>query len=250
MEAASNGSEPDLTGQTLRLIVHTSAGGAQTRIWLSNRFGTVPLKIAAAHIAIGADAGIAANTETNADSSAIQPGSDRTLKFGGSTVVTIPPGATVVSDPAALTVPALSNLAVSLYFPEPTLGTTVHGGAQQSSYLATGDATGAHDLAARSWTKESWYFLSGVDVYAPGVSAVVALGDSITDGNHSTLNANHRWPDDLAVRLRKTKQRARPACWAWSMPESAATGYCSTAMAQTPWRGSIGTCLTAAACAF
>lgn len=201
MEEARNGSEPDLTGQTMRLIVHTSAGGSQARIWLSNRFGTAPLNIGAAHIAISADAGTDANSETNTDQSAIQPGSDRALKFGGSTTVTIPPGATVVSDPAALSVPALSNLAVSLYFPEPTLGTTAHPGARQSSYLAMGDATGAPDLARRSWTKDSWYFLSGVDVDAPGTSAVVALGESITDGNHSTLNANHRWPDDLAVRL-------------------------------------------------
>jgi len=201
MEEAFNGGAPDVTGQTLRLIVHTSVGGSQARIWLSNRFGATPIRIGSAHIAVSVDPGTNANPAANLDQSAIKRGTDRALTFNGDTAVTIPPGATIASDPATLDVPALANLAVSLYFPDPTLATTLHPGAQQSSYLATGDATGAADLTGKSWTRNSWYFLTGVDVYAPGVSAVAALGDSITDGNHSTLNANRRWPDDLAVRI-------------------------------------------------
>ncbi len=201
MEEAFNGNAPDVTGQTLRLIVHTSVGGSRPRIWLSNRFGTAPIRIGSAHIAVSVDPGTNAHPAANLDQSAITPETDRALTFNGDTAVTIPPGATIESDPATLDVPALANMAVSLYFPDPTLGSTVHPGAQQSSYLATGDATNAADLTGKSWTRNSWYFLTGVDVYAPGVSAVAALGDSITDGNHSTLNANRRWPDDLAVRL-------------------------------------------------
>jgi lysophospholipase L1-like esterase len=201
MAEAFNGSAPDVTGQTLRLIVHTSTGGSRTRIWLSNRFGVAPIRIGAAHVAVSVDPGMNANPAANLDQSVIKPETDRALTFNGDTAVTIPPGATIVSDPATLDVPAMANLAVSLYFPNPTLATTLHPGAQQSSYLATGDETGAADLTGKSWTRNSWYFLTGVDVYAPGASAVVALGDSITDGNHSTLNGNRRWPDDLAVRL-------------------------------------------------
>ena len=74
-------------------------------------------------------------------------------------------------------------------------------GARNSLDLASANLAGAPDLNGNSWTKGSWYFLTGVDVFAPGGSAVVALGDSITDGNHSTQNGNHRWPDYLAARL-------------------------------------------------
>lgn len=197
MVDGNGGSPPDFTGQTLRLIVHSSVGGSRTRIWLSNRFGRVPLHIGAAHIAVSAQAAPAPGSEM----SAIAPATDRPLTFDHSPSVTIPPGAAIVSDPVALDVPPLSNLAVSLYFPDPTLGTTLHGGAQQISYVAEGDATARSTLAGSAWTKGSWYFLTGVDVYAPGRSAVVAFGDSITDGNHSTQSANHRWPDYLAARL-------------------------------------------------
>jgi lysophospholipase L1-like esterase len=201
MEEAFNGSAPDVTGQTLRLIVHSSVSGSKVRIWLSNRFGVVPIRIGSAHVAVSVDPGSSANPAPNPDQSAVRPGTDRTLTFNGDSAVIIPPGATIASDPATLDVPALENLAVSLYFPDSTLAATAHPGAQQSSYFATGDATDAADLTGKSWTRNSWYFLTGVDVYAPGASAVAALGDSITDGNHSTLNANRRWPDDLAVRL-------------------------------------------------
>lgn len=193
MMAADDGRAPDVSGQTLRLIVHTSLGGPKTRVWLSNRYGTEPLHIGAVHVGICAAA--------DGDGGAIRPGSDRALTFNRLGSVTIPPGATIVSDAAALDVPPLTDLAVSLYFPDHTLATTQHGGAQQVSYAANGDLTGAPTMPENAWTEHSWYVLTGVDVSAPGSFAVVALGDSITDGNHSTQSANRRWPDDLAVRL-------------------------------------------------
>ena len=197
MVDAGSQSSPDLTQETLRMIVHTSIGGPHVRIWLSNRFGTVPLHIGAAHVALSADA----NPDPKGDVSAIKADTDRTLTFDRMGSVTIAPGATIVSDATTLEIPARSNIAVTLFFPDSTLGTTMHGGANQLSYALPGNALGAPDLAERSWTRGSWYFLTGVDVDAPGSSAVVAFGDSITDGNHSTQNGNHRWPDYLAARL-------------------------------------------------
>jgi lysophospholipase L1-like esterase len=194
---AGSSNAPDLTRETLRMVVHTSVGGPRVRVWLSNRFGSAPLVIGAAHVALSAEA----NPAGPGDVSAIKPDTDRVLTFDHGASATIAPGATIVSDPVSLAVQPLSNLAVSLYFPENTLGTTLHGGANQTAYAIPGKVLDAATMPANAWTRNSWYFLTGVDVDAPGASAVVTLGDSITDGNHSTLNANHRWPDYLAARL-------------------------------------------------
>ncbi len=200
MVDAGSKDSPDLTGSTLRMVVHSSIGGPQVRIWLSNRFGTVPLHIASAHIALCVQAVPDPKGDQNTIS-AIRTETDRALTFAQMATVTIPPGATIVSDPVALNVPPLSNLAVSLYFPGDTLGSTMHGGANQLSFASQGNLVSENVLPLKTWSRGSWYFLTGVDVYSPGSSAVVVLGDSITDGNHSTQNGNHRFPDYLAARL-------------------------------------------------
>ncbi len=183
-----------LENQTLRLIVHTSTGGTQVRIRLSNELGSAPLHIGAARVALGLSG------------AATRPGTDRALTFGGRRTITIPPGAPALSDPVALDVPALSDLAVSLYLPARTSATTVHPLAYQSSYVSTaGDFTGSARMPTEH-TITSWPFLTEVDMIAPvaGVS-VVALGDSITDGVVTTVDANQRWPDFLARRLQTAR---------------------------------------------
>ncbi|MGC1548700.1 MAG: SGNH/GDSL hydrolase family protein [Rhodanobacter sp.] len=183
------------SAQSLRLIVHVSAGGPQVRIRLSNRYGNTPLMISDAHIA---------RRTSGAD---IDPASDRALTFNGRTSVVIPAHAMMLSDPASLAVPALSDLAVSLYFPKAAAATTVHILAQQTSYVSRpGDNTAAaHFPIARHI--DSWPFLAGVEVAAtPPAFSVVAFGDSMVDGDGSTADANRRWPDALAVRLRQAGQ--------------------------------------------
>jgi lysophospholipase L1-like esterase len=183
------------TDQTVRLIVHTSAGGSRVRIRLSNEMGSTPLRIGTAHIALRAAA--AAN---GAD---IQAGTDRVLTFSGNAGITIPPGAPALSDPVDLEVPALSDLAVSLYLPGTASATTLHGTASQTSYVSLpGDFTGAATLPTQR-TIRSWPFLTTVDVGGGTAAdgAIVALGDSITDGTRGTPDTNNRWPDWLARRL-------------------------------------------------
>jgi hypothetical protein len=191
--------EPDLhvpglanTGfnnQTLRQIVHTSVSGPEVRVRLST-FGANGLTIGAAHIAL------------HDSRAAIVPGSDRTLTFGGSPSITIPPGALVVSDPVALDVPALSDLAVSIFVPGVTGPATWHFESRQTSYLSpVGDFTASAVMPVVA-TPVAWFWLAGVEVMASKhTGAVVAFGDSITDGSQSTVDANNRWPDDLARRL-------------------------------------------------
>jgi lysophospholipase L1-like esterase len=178
--------------QTLRQIVHVSVGGQTLRVRLSNEYGTQPLVVGEAHVARRA---------AGAPPTEIIAGSDRKLTFGGRSSFAVPAGAPALSDPVALPVPALSDLAVSIYLPQRTPASTLHGSAFQSNYIVAGNATGAASLPSPTVTT-SWYFLSGVSVTGPPRAAsIVALGDSITDGAITTVDANHRWPDFLARRL-------------------------------------------------
>jgi len=184
------------TDQTLRLIVHTSIGGKQVRIRVSNELGSTPLRIGAAHIAL---------RQAGAD---IVAGSDRALTFSGATSITVPAGAPVLSDPVDLGVPALGDLAVSLYLPGEVQATTIHGSAFQTNYVSLpGNFTASATLPTQR-TITSWPFLTEVDVSAPGAGAIVTLGDSITDGAVTTVDANRRWPDLLALRLQTTRDSA------------------------------------------
>ncbi len=181
-----------LCGDTLREIVHISVGGAQVRVRFTNEFGLDPVTISDAHVAMSAGGG------------AIQPGSDRPITFGGAAEVNIPPGAEIFSDPIALAAAPLSDLAVSFYLPPQIMrAETYHGFADQDNYIAGGDVAAVEQLP-QATTVASWYFFDGIDVPAVmGSRAIVTLGDSITDGSHSTLNANRRWPDVLAARLQQ-----------------------------------------------
>ncbi|WP_229507690.1 SGNH/GDSL hydrolase family protein [Massilia sp. Dwa41.01b] len=180
------------SNQTLRLIVHTSIGGNRVRIRVSNEFGTVPLTIGAARIGV------------RASGSDVAPGSDRALTFSGRSTITIPAGAPALSDPVELNVPALGDLAISLYLPGTVEANTIHGTALQTNYVSLpGDFTGAATLPVQR-TITSWPFLTEVDVEGSG-PAIVALGDSITDGTRSTVDTNNRWPDWLARRLQTVR---------------------------------------------
>jgi lysophospholipase L1-like esterase len=177
------------SNQTLRQIVHTSVGGTSVRVRLST-FGASALVVGAARIAIR-EAG-----------AAIVPGTDRALTFGGQGAVRVPPSAVVVSDAVELEVPALTDLAISIYVPGQTGPATWHGFAQQTSYVSpAGDFSDALDMPI-SETVQSWFWLAAVEVLAPKqVGAIAAFGDSLTDGARSTPDQNKRWPDHLAREL-------------------------------------------------
>jgi lysophospholipase L1-like esterase len=178
------------SGVTLREIVHVSAGGPQIRVRFTNAYGTDPLTIGDAHVALSAGKG------------AIQPGIDHGITFGGATSVNLAPGAEIFSDPVALTVAPLSDLVISFYLPPQVMrAETFHAFACQDNFVASGDFSAAAELPGAA-AITSWYFLDGIDVEAAaGSRAIVTFGDSITDGALSTHNANRRWPDDLAARL-------------------------------------------------
>jgi len=176
------------TNQTLRLIVHASVGGRRVRIRVSNEMGATPLRIGRASIGLRSSGG------------AIQPASLRELRFGGVAAIMIPAGAPALSDPVELLLPNGADLAVSLYLPGSVQATTLHNAALQTSYVSVaGDYSTAAALPVAR-TLGFWPFLTEVDVEG-AAPCLVALGDSITDGQGSSANTNNRWPDHLARRL-------------------------------------------------
>ena len=190
-QSAPRGQVGTFHNQTVRLIVHTSAGGKTVRIKISNTFGDQPLVIGAARIA------------RRASEAEIDPASDRAVKFHGDASITIGPHSMAVSDSVNLEVPALSDLAISLFFPETAALTTLHILALQTNYVSaeTGDASAQIKFPVAE-TIAFWPFLTGVDVEStPHAAAIVAFGSSLTDGDGSSPDANRRWPDVLAERL-------------------------------------------------
>ena len=184
-----------LSNQTVRQIAHVSLGGIFLRVRLSNEFGDKPLTVGAAHVALAASGG-----------PGIQPDTDRPVTFGGKPSITIPPGARALSDPVSLTVPAMSDVAVSVYFPpQAENAVTSHYFAMQSGYVAAGNVTGAASVTPTSTINYN-VVLTGLDVSGPrGTKVVVTLGDSLTGGFGSTAGTNHRWPDLLSAKLAARK---------------------------------------------
>ncbi|MFI1167753.1 SGNH/GDSL hydrolase family protein [Streptomyces sp. NPDC020801] len=192
-EAAPSGTAPGLAGTTIRNVVHTSVGGRALRVRLSNRLGTAPLRLGAVTVALRRPGGPGA-----------LPGSLRTAAFRGARTITVPPGRDAVTDPVRLALPAAAELLVTVYTPGDPGPATYHRTALRTSYLAPGgDRTADEDGAAFTATTTHWYYVTGVDVLgAPAAGSAVALGDSLTDGTGSSRDADHRWPDRLAERLR------------------------------------------------
>jgi hypothetical protein len=180
---------PNLWKQTIRQDARLSIGGSKVRVVLSNAYGTTPLTIGAAHIALAGDSG------------KIQEGTDHAVTFGGETSIVIPPGAPAISDPVDMTVQPLARVAVSLYFPEITPTSTIHWDGHETAYVAAGNKVGDVDFKADSKQTQR-VFLSEILVDAPtNARAIVAFGDSITDGDGSTIDGDDRWPDRLAERF-------------------------------------------------
>ncbi len=179
--------------QTVRMTVHVSVGGATIRIRLANTFGGSPVTFGTVYVGRRAAAGT------------VKAGTNRRVTFHhGAKAVSVPAGERVASDPVSLDVPAGGDLVVSAYLPAGGSGpTSWHPNAMATTYLSgLGDHAAEESAAAYSQTSFSWFFLDGVDVQGGAKGAIVAFGDSLTDGVGSTPGTNRRYPDVLAARLR------------------------------------------------
>lgn len=176
---------------TVRQVVRLTIGGRAVRVRFSNRFGTTPLRIAGAHVALA----------TGPADAAIRPGTDRPLTFAGHADVEVPPGADFWSDSVQIAVPALQDVAISTRFAALPQQQTGHAGARTRSWIAPGDRLGDVQFADAA-PIERWFQIAAVEVdAAPKARAIVALGDSITDGYGVKDGRHQRWTDGLARRL-------------------------------------------------
>ncbi|GAA2472512.1 SGNH/GDSL hydrolase family protein [Streptomyces longisporus] len=174
-----------------RLVVHTSTTGSDLRIRLSNAFGDRPVTFDSVYAGL------------RQQGARLVPGSNHRLTFGGARSVSVPAGAAALSDPLPGRLPAATDLVVSIHSPDAAGPATGHWLALQTSYRSEGDHTAEAGAAHWTQTTGSWFYLDAVSVRPPaGTAAVVALGDSITDGRQSTTDLDRRWPDYLARRLR------------------------------------------------
>jgi lysophospholipase L1-like esterase len=184
---------------TLRQVVRISGGGRQVRVRFTNEFGTGPLTIGAAHVALAGPNG------------SVLQGADRVLTFAGKTGAVVPAGAPILSDPVDLPVAALSKLTISLYVKGKVETCTCHGTAVETGWMAPGDQTAAVALPGDAAPLPVRALISAVDVATDQPArTIVMFGDSITDGVGSTPDADRRWPDQLAERLVK---RGGPAVY-------------------------------------
>jgi lysophospholipase L1-like esterase len=175
--------------QTIRMVIRPTIKGERLRIRLSNEFGTTPLDIGSAHVALVKQDG------------AIIAESDHPLTFGGSSSVSIPAGAPMLSDPVNLKVPAFAEVAVSLFVPKEQTPSTFHLLGQHDTYVSgPGDFTAASEIENPKIT-EAWYWLAGMELWETNeTAAIVAFGDSITDGFAAKAQYGD-WPNQLANRL-------------------------------------------------
>jgi lysophospholipase L1-like esterase len=182
-----------VTNATVRMIARVTIGGDAVRIRLDNTYGTSPLTIGSVYIG------------QRVQGAALAAKSNRQVRFNQSQAVTVPAGGSVQSDPVAINVLAETDLAVSLYIPAANIRPSQHSGAQVTSYItAANSADRTADEASTFFTATttSMFWLKAIDVSSAASSgAIVAFGDSITDGTCSTVDAHDRWEDLLAVRL-------------------------------------------------
>ena len=180
------------SNQTIREVVHTTIGGGAVRLRLSNTFGPQTVRFDAVYIGL------------QKDGATLVPQSNHAVTFSGNRSIAIPEGAEALSDPISFSVGSQQNLVVSIFVAGNSGPATRHWLALETNYVSgAGNFAGEESTSAFAKTMSSWYFLTSVEVQSSASvkGAVVALGDSITDGASSRPDKNERWPDILERRL-------------------------------------------------
>ena len=174
------------TRQTVRQVVRLEAAGDRVRIRLTNELGLEPLDFGEVHVALSSPNGVT------------EPGTDRTVTFGGKPGATIARGEALVSDPVDLEVRRFQEIAISVYYPS---------GATPAGHLANLEISPPGNHAGEAiWPAagraQSPGLASGVDVdTAAPRQVLVAFGDSITEGACVTEGTHRDYPEELSLLL-------------------------------------------------
>ena len=198
--AKTNHEVYEVGNQTIREMVRTTVGGRAIRIRLSNAYGTEPVTMDAVYAGL------------QKEGATLQPGSNHAVTFSGKSSITLREGGDALSDEIPLTVTPQQNIAISLYASKPTGPATGHRYSLQTNYLSESGNFAAEENS-QQFTKPvgAWFFLAEVDVLAAKNvgGAIVALGDSITDGASTKSDTYMRWTDVLARRFSENKRSSR-----------------------------------------
>ncbi len=195
VEARNMPPEPGLTGNTLRQILAVSIGGEKLRMKFSNEFSDKPLEIRKVQLAVAKD------------SSAIDPATDKTLKFSGKESINIPAGEAIYSDPIEFDLEPRMELAVTTAFGKTPASLTGHPGSRTTSYIAEGQNVRSNADFSNSVKTDHWYTINTIEVKREEPAAAIAIiGNSITDGRGSGTNKQNRWPDILSQELLKNPE--------------------------------------------
>src|SRR5258708_3509913 len=178
-----------VSNATLRLIARVTAPGDAIRLRFDNTFGTVS----------------AGPRQSANNPASISPGLLIPVTFDGKSSITIAAGGSVTSDRIPLAVDAQEDLAVSVYIPGTDVPASQHRGAMVTSFITdngAGDLTASESEAPFKTQITTMPWLKAIDVRGTApTTAIVAFGDSITDGTCTTLDGHDRWEDIVAQRL-------------------------------------------------
>jgi lysophospholipase L1-like esterase len=195
--AMSDGGTVNGANYTCRFVARSTVSGSAVEVRLSNALGSGPLTISAV------SAGIRSSAETL--TAAPVP-----ITFGGAASVTIAAGNDVLSDAATLAVSNGQDVAVSVYVAQTNAPLTYHAMALETNActgLTTGAGNHTMDVAGTAFTDVrafDWWLDAVAVNTSSATGTVVALGDSITDGACTGVDAHQRWTDVLASRLNGT----------------------------------------------
>jgi hypothetical protein len=172
--------------QTFRFTVYPTIGGTQERVRFSNYYGTTPITIGAARLAV-----------SKTGSSAVDPTQDAPLLFNAQPSVTIAPGQVVTSDPVKITFTFGQVLAVSMYLKGSFGPMSRHSALFAQNYSSgsgAGDLTGDTAGEQLGTSHDEWLLLNGIDVYGPYQGTFILFGSSTTDGFHSNYSSDQVYP--------------------------------------------------------